>query len=279
MTYSFVSPKTLDMMNIPEDSALRKMTVISNPLGEENSVMRTTTIGSMLETLARNNNLRNEAAKLFEIGKTYIPTTEDKLPDEYNKITIGMYGDKTDFFVLKGVVEELCEALCVKTAEFSANKENPTFHPGRCADVLVDGKSAGVMGEIHPAVSKKYGFEGKVYVAEIDFAAFAAAVDTEKKFKPLPKFPAVTRDLAVLIDISVPVSEIEKVIEESCGKILEKLQLFDVYRGKQIPEDKKSVAYALTLRSAEGTLTEEEITGAMNKIVKNIENKLGGKLR
>ncbi len=279
MTYSFVSPKTLDMMNIPEDSALRKMTVISNPLGEENSVMRTTTIGSMLETLARNNNLRNESAKLFEIGKTYIPTTEDKLPDEHNKITIGMYGDKVDFFVLKGVIEELCEAACVKGMEYTADKENPTFHPGRCADVLINGKNAGIMGEIHPLVSKKYGFESKVYVAEIDFASFAAAVDTEKKFKPLPKFPAVTRDLAVIIDSGVPVSEIEKVIKESCGKILEKLQLFDVYKGKQIPDDKKSVAYALTMRSAEGTLAEEEITNAMNKIVKNIENKLGGKLR
>ena len=135
------------------------------------------------------------------------------------------------------------------------------------------------MGEIHPIVAEKFGFEGKVYVAEIDFAAFAAAVDNEKQYKPSPKFPAVTRDLAVIIDNSVPVAEIEKVIKESCGKILEKIQLFDVYRGKQIPEDKKSVAFALTLRSAEGTLAEEEINTAMNKIIKNINSKLGGELR
>jgi phenylalanyl-tRNA synthetase beta chain len=279
LTYSFISPKVLDMMNIPENSPLRKMTVISNPLGEENSVMRTTMIGSMLETLARNYNLRNESAKLFEIGKTYIPTEEDKLPDEHLKITIGIYGDNADFFVLKGVVEELSEAMCVRGIEYMADKENPTFHPGRCAKVLIGGENAGIMGEIHPLVAKKYGFEEKVYVAEIEFEAFAGAVDTTKKFKALPKFPAVTRDLAVIIDNDVPVSEIEKVINESCGKILEKLQLFDVYKGKQIPEDKKSVAYALTMRSSEGTLADEEITNAMNKIIKNIETKLGGKLR
>ena len=279
LTYSFISPKVLDMMNIPENSPLRKMTVISNPLGEENSVMRTTMIGSMLETLARNYNLRNESAKLFEIGKTYIPTEEDKLPDEHLKITIGIYGDNADFFVLKGIIEELSEAMCVKGIEYMADKENPTFHPGRCAKVLIGGENVGIMGEIHPLVAKKYGFEEKVYVAEIEFEAFAGAVDTTKKFKALPKFPAVTRDLAVIIDNDVPVSEIEKVINESCGKILEKLQLFDVYKGKQIPEDKKSVAYALTMRSSEGTLADEEITNAMNKIIKNIETKLGGKLR
>ena len=265
--------------NSPENSPLRKMTVISNPLGEENSVMRTTMIGSMLETLARNYNLRNESAKLFEIGKTYIPTEEDKLPDEHLKITLGIYGDNADFFVLKGVVEELSEAMCVRGIEYMADKENPTFHPGRCAKVLIGGENVGIMGEIHPLVAKKYGFEEKVYVAEIEFEAFAGAVDTTKKFKALPKFPAVTRDLAVIIDNDVPVSEIEKVINESCGKILEKLQLFDVYKGKQIPEDKKSVAYALTMRSSEGTLADEEITNAMNKIIKNIETKLGGKLR
>ena len=279
ITYSFVSPKQLDMLNIPQDSSLRKMTVITNPLGEDTSVMRTTTIGSMMETLAKNNNLRNESAWLFEIGRTYIPTTEDKLPDEYNKITIGMYGADTDFFTLKGVVEELANGVNVKGMEFTADKTNPTFHPGRCAKVLLGGKECGIMGEIHPLVSEKYGFEGKVYVAEIDFESFAGAVDNEKQYKPSPKFPAVTRDLAVIIDNAVPVAEIEKVIKESCGKILEKIQLFDVYRGKQIPEDKKSVAFALTMRSSEGTLAEEEINGAMNKIIKNINNKLGGVLR
>lgn len=279
ITYSFVSPKQLDMLNIPQDSSLRKMTVITNPLGEDTSVMRTTTIGSMMETLAKNNNLRNESAWLFEIGRTYIPTTEDKLPDEYNKITIGMYGADTDFFTLKGVVEELANGVNVKGMEFTADKTNPTFHPGRCAKVLLGGRECGIMGEIHPLVSEKYGFEGKVYVAEIDFESFAGAVDNEKQYKPSPKFPAVTRDLAVIIDNAVPVAEIEKVIKESCGKILEKIQLFDVYRGKQIPEDKKSVAFALTMRSSEGTLAEEEINGAMNKIIKNINNKLGGVLR
>jgi len=279
ITYSFVSPKILDLMNVPADSSLRRMTVITNPLGEDTSVMRTTTIGSMLETLARNFNLRNEDAKLFEIGRTYIPTTEDKLPEEYNKITIGMYGSETDFFNLKGVVEELANCVNVKGIEFTAEKENPTFHPGRCAKVLIGDKPCGIMGEIHPLVAQKFGFECKVYVAEIDFADFAAAIDNEKQYVPSPKFPAVTRDLAILIDNTVPVAEIEKVIKDSCGKILENVQLFDVYRGKQIPDDKKSVAYALTLRSAEGTLAEEEINGAMNKIIKNIKEKLGGELR
>ncbi len=278
-TYSFVSPKQLDMMNIPGESDLRKMVLISNPLGEENSVMRTTTIGSMLETLVRNYNLRNERAWLFEIGKTYIPTQEDKLPNEHNKITIGMYGADTDFFTIKGVVEELASAVNVKGMEFEAKKDAPTFHPGRCAKITIGENECGVMGEIHPLVAKKYGFEGKIYVAEIDFTAFVEAVDNEKQYKPMPKFPAVTRDLAVLIDSSVPVANIEKVIKESCGKILEKTELFDVYKGKQIPEDKKSVAFAITMRSADGTLAEEEINSAMNKIVENINNKLGGVLR
>ncbi|MBQ3053936.1 MAG: phenylalanine--tRNA ligase subunit beta [Clostridia bacterium] len=279
ITYSFVSPKTLDILNVSKESNLRNMTVISNPLGEENSVMRTTTIPSMMETLARNYNLRNESAWLFEIGKTYIPVSEDKIPDEYNKITIGIYGNNADFFSLKGVVEELANGVNVKGMEFTAEKENPSFHPGRCAKILLGEKPCGIMGEIHPLVAKKYGFDTKVYVAEIDFMAFFEAVDNEKQYVPMPKFPAVTRDLAVLIDNSVPVADIEKVIKASCGKILEKTELFDIYKGKQIPEDKKSVAFALTMRSSEGTLAEEEINNAMNKIVKNIEKELGGVLR
>ncbi len=279
MTYSFVSPKILDMLSVSSDSPLRNMVVISNPLGEENSVMRTTTIGSMVEILEKNYNLRNESARLFEIGKTYIPKSQDDLPDEYNKITLGMYGKDTDFFTLKGVIEKLAETLGVKNVEFCAVKDNPSFHPGRCANVSIGGEVCGIMGEIHPMVIKKYNFDCKVYVAEIDFSIFANNVCNDKQYIPSPKFPAVTRDLAIIIDNSVPVAEIEKVIKESCGKILEKTELFDVYRGKQIPEDKKSVAYALTLRSSEGTLAEEEINSAMNKIVKNIESKLGGILR
>ncbi|MDP4119055.1 MAG: phenylalanine--tRNA ligase subunit beta [Bacillota bacterium] len=279
VTYSFTNPKIFDMLNIPTDSNLRKTVVISNPLGEENSVMRTTTIGSMMDTLARNYNLRNADVWLFEIGKTYIPTTQDKLPDEYNKITIGMYGENTDFFALKGVVEDLATALNVKGIEFKAEKENPTFHPGRCAAVLIGGAKCGIMGEIHPAVSRKFGFECRTYAAEIDFTAFAEAVDKEKQYKPMPKFPAVTRDLAVLIDSGVPVADIENVIKSSGGKILEEIKLFDIYKGKQIPDGKKSVAFALTLRSADGTLAEEEINSAMNKIIKNINDNLGGVLR
>ena len=278
MTYSFTSAKTFDMLSLPQDSEMRNVIKILNPLGEETSVMRTTTIGSMLETLSRNYNNRNTAAKLFEIGSVYIPTEEGKLPNEDKKVTIGIYGD-VDFYDLKGMTEELFDGLCVRKVKYTADKTNVMFHPGRCADVYIGGAKAGVMGEIHPLVCANYDIPVKVYIAEIDLNTILENIDTEKKYKGLPKFPAVSRDLAIVVGRDVPAGDIEELIRKGCGSILEELKLFDVYTGDKIAADKKSVAYALTLRSESGTLKDDEISAVMNKTIKLIEEKLGGTLR
>ena len=278
LTYSFTSPKSFDMLKIPENSELRDVIKIINPLGEENSVMRRTTVGSMLEILANNYNARNEQAKLFEIGKIFNPVPGESLADEPEKLTIGMYGN-VDYYDIKGMVEVLMDAIGVKTLKFTAETENPTFHPGRTAKVIIGGKGAGIMGEIHPEVLENYGIPVKAYVAEIDLDAIIENADTEKSYIETPKFPAVSRDIAMLVSDSVPVADIEETIRSAAGKMLEELKLFDVYKGSQIAADKKSVAYALTLRSAEKTLGEEEVTAIMDKVLKALSDKLGAELR
>lgn len=278
LTYSFTSPKSLDMLKIPEDSDLRNVIKITNPLGEENSIMRRTTVGSMLEILANNYNNRNEQAKLFEIGKIFNPVEGESLADEPEKLTIGMYGG-VDYFDLKGIVEVLADAIGIKDIKFAAETENPTFHPGRTAKVIIGGKDAGIMGEIHPDVLKNYEIPVKAYVAEIDLDAIIENADTEKSFIPMPKFPAVTRDIAMLVSDDVQVADIEDVIRGAAGKMLEELKLFDVYKGSQIAADKKSVAYSLTLRSAEKTLGEDEVNQIMNKVLKALSDKIGAELR
>ena len=278
LTYSFTSPKSFDMLKIPADSNLRDVITIINPLGEENSVMRRTTVGSMLEILANNYNSRNEQAKLFEIGKIFNPIPGESLADEPEKLTIGMYGG-VDYYDLKGMVEVLMDGIGVKNIKVTAETENPTFHPGRTAKVIIGGKDAGVMGEIHPDVLKNYGIPVKAYVAEIDLDAIIDNADTEKTYIATPKFPAVSRDIAMLVSDEVPVAEIEEVITAAAGKLLEELKLFDVYKGSQIAADKKSVAYSLTLRSAEKTLGEDEVTQVMDKVLKALADKLGAELR
>lgn len=278
MTYSFTSAKTFDMLNLPETSELRNAIKILNPLGEETSIMRTTTIGSMIETLARNYNNRNISAKLFEIGNVYIPNPEAKLPNENKKITIGLYGN-VDFYDLKGITEELLDGLCVRKVKYIADKTNVMFHPGRCADIFIGGKKAGIMGEIHPLVSANYEIPVNVYIAEIDLDTVIKNIDTERKYKGLPKFPAVSRDLAIVVGKNIAAGDIEELIRKGCGNILEELKLFDVYTGDKIAADKKSVAYAITLRSDYGTLRDDEITAVINKTLKLIETKLGGTLR
>lgn len=278
-TYTFTSPSIFDKLNIPSESALRNTVKISNPLGEDTSIMRTTTIASMLDILSRNYNYRNASAKLFEIGKVFIPTEDGRLPDEPFKITMGMYGDNADFFDLKGVCESLFNNLHVKGVKYEAVTDNPTFHPGRCAKISAGGKTIGIIGEIHPAVIRKYGIETPVYIAELDFENVFLNIKSELKFKELPKYPAVTRDIAMLVDKAVPVADIEAVIEKASGKTLESLTLFDVYEGKQIPEGKKSVAYSAIYRASDRSLTGEEVQKVFDKAVKNLEGQLGAQLR
>ena len=240
--------------------------------------MRTTSVGSMLDTLSYNFNRRADKIKFFEIAKIFIPTKAGELPDEREIITLGMFGG-VDFFDLKGACETMFYALNVKNVQYKAQTNNPTYHPGRCAEVFIDGKHAGTLGEIHPDVSKKFNIGTKCYVAEISLEAVFNAIDNNIKFEQLPKFPAVTRDIAMLVDKNVPVAEIEEIIVKASGKLLDTIKLFDVYEGSQIPEDKKSVAYAVSFRAADRNLTNEEINVIFDKILKKLESGVNAQLR
>lgn len=277
-TYTFTSPSVFDKLSLPADSPLRTTVKISNPLGEDTSVMRTTMLGSMLDILSRNYNYRNEKARLFEIGKIFIPTEEGKLPNEPMQITMGMYGN-CDFFDIKGICQTLLLGMHVKDVSYKAVSDNPTFHPGRTAEISAEGEVIGIVGQIHPEVSEKYGIETECFSAVIDFAKMLSHVDNSIKYRALPKFPAVTRDIALLADRSVPSAEIENVIRHAAGKLLDSLNLFDVYEGEQIPEGKKSVAYAASFRASDRSLTNEEINPVFDKIVNALETELGAKLR
>lgn len=279
ISYSFVSPKIFDKILVPENSELRKAVKIKNPLGEDYSIMRTTTIASMVESLQRNYTRSNDEVRLFEIGKVYIADEdENNLPEERNILTIGMYGD-TDYFYLKGVVENVLEVLGVEKASFKRESENTAFHPGKTAALYVGKECAGILGEIHPDVCENYEVDERCYVAELNLDILFQNAVLERKYKPLPKFPAVTRDLAVLVNEEVLVQEIEEIIKKQGGNLLESYRLFDVYQGKQIPEGKKSVAYALIYRLEDRTLTDKEVTKVHDKILRSLEYKLGAELR
>ena len=277
-TYSFISPKYYDKILLPADSELRKSVTILNPLGEDTSVMRTIVIPSMMETLAKNYNNRNASASLFEIANEYIPVEGQELPNENPVITIGQYGANCDFFTLKGVVETLLASLSVEDISVEADSTIPYYHPGRCAKLYSGETYLGTIGEIHTAVAENYGIGTRVYVARLDCNTLFAVRSGDKEYHPLPKFPATTRDLALLCDDELPVQSIEKAIRAGAGKLLEKTELFDIYKGKQIPEGKKSVAYNITMRSADRTLTDEDVEKAMNKILKNLAD-LGASIR
>lgn len=279
INYSFVSPKVFDKVLIPQDSTLRKVVSIKNPLGEDYSIMRTTTIPSMMESLGRNYSRSNEEARLFEIGKIYIPSEEStKLPEEVKYLTIGMYGN-VDYLNLKGIVENLLEVLGVKKATFARESENHSYHPGKTAKLLIGKEEIGVLGEVHPDVADNYEVEERAYVAQINIDALYKFINIEKKYKALPKFPAVSRDIAILVEDSVLVAEIEDTIRKQGGNMVEAVKLFDVYKGMQIPEGKKSIAYALTYRLENKTLTDDEVNKVHDKILKALEFKLGAELR
>lgn len=283
-TFSFVSPKHFDKIRLAADSQLRNVERITNPLGEDTSVMRTTTIPSMLEILSRNYNNRNETAKLFEISKEYIPTTPDKLPLEPDRLTIGMYGGNVDFYELKGIVDTLLGSVGVKECEYvraadsDAFGEACAFHPGRSAVILKDGKAIGILGEIHPETAANYEIGVKTYVAKLNIPEMFELAETDISYKPLPKFPATTRDLSLICDDALPAGDIEKTIKKAAGKLLEKVTLFDVYKGKQIAEGKKSISYSISMRSHDGTLTDEQADSVMKKVLKALEA-IGAELR
>ena len=277
-TFSFISPKHYDKMRLPADSPKRNSVLISNPLGEDTSVMRTTVIPSMLDVLARNYNNRNEAAALFELSNEYIPNGPDKLPDENEMVTLGMYGDDADYYTLKGVAEAVFDACGVKGYDIEPLTDDPTFHPGRTAVITIDGKRLAILGEVHPLVLKNYDIGVKAYVGQIDFSLLLAYGDPDRKYTALPRFPATSRDLAFVCDIDLPVLKIEKLIAEAVGKIMESIKLFDVYVGPPILPGMKSVAFSIKMRAADRTLTDEEADAAMKHAIKALA-KLGIELR
>ncbi|MBR2743388.1 MAG: phenylalanine--tRNA ligase subunit beta [Clostridia bacterium] len=277
-TYSFISPKVFDMLNIPADDKLRDTVKISNPLGEDTSVMRTTTLHSMLDALARNYNYKNTDASLFEISNVYIKNEDEtKLPDEQKKITIGTLSG--DFFDLKGIVESLLAGLRVGGAQIRPMTDNPMFHPGRAAVYSVGKRDFAVLGEIHPAIAKNYGIDAPVYCAVVDFASAYRYSKKSVSYNPLPRFPAITRDLAFVVNRDMLSGDIEAVIKKYAGKLLEKVSLFDVYEGKQIGEGKKSMAYSVVLRDREKTLTDKNADEVVAKILKGLAGDLGVELR
>ncbi len=281
MTYSFESPKVFDKLLIPADSKLREAITISNPLGEDFSIMRTVSFNGILNSLATNYNRRNESAGLFEIAKVYIPKALPlvELPHEIPTLTIGMYGNM-DFYDLKGIIEHLTHVLGMgDIVEYVTEKTLPWMHPGRTASVLAKGESVGYLGELHPAVAKNYGIGTKAYLAVLDMEKLAANANRDVIYRALPKFPAITRDIAMLVNEDVTVKEIEDCIKKNGGAYLEEAKLFDVYQGAQVGAGKKSVAYTITFRSAEKTLSDADIADAMDAILGALSKELGAQLR
>lgn len=283
-TYSFISPKYFDKIKLPANSKLRNTVTITNPLGEDTSVMRTTVIPSMCEVLSRNYNNRNLSACLFELGNEYIPVEGEVLPIEPLRLSVGMYGDGVDFYDIKGIVTELMDIMgvedyeveaCTDTADFA---EADAFHKGRCAMISKDGIKLAILGELHPEVTENYDIDVKTYVAKINVPEMMSVSKLEKTYKPLPKFPATTRDLALVCDDKIPVATLEKCIKAGVGNILENITLFDVYKGKQIADGKKSVAFSISMRSHDGTLTDEQADGAMKRSLKELA-KIGAEIR
>ncbi|MDO4742616.1 MAG: phenylalanine--tRNA ligase subunit beta [bacterium] len=270
-TYSFISGKAVDTLQLSDNDTRRQCVEILNPLGEEYSVMRTQLVSSMLSVLTTNYNRKNKDARFFEVSKVFVPKNLPitQQPIESPRLCIGMYGKDEDFFTLKGVVEELI-GLFSKDVEF-AFADEPYLHPGRQAMATVNRNTVAVFGEIHPKVATQYGLDTRVYVAEISLDVLFAIESPQLICKPLPKFPAVERDFALICDVEIPVAALESAIRAGAGKICEKIELFDVYTGDQIEKGKKSVAYRVTLRSGASTLTDEDIERAVDKIFKKLE--------
>ncbi|NFH89242.1 phenylalanine--tRNA ligase subunit beta [Clostridium botulinum] len=278
ISYSFVSPKVFDKINVPEDSELRNVVRIKNPLGEDYSVMRTTTIPSMMECLGRNYSRNNDYVRLFEMAKIYIKNEDEtKIPTERNILTIGMYGD-CDYLDLKGAVENIVEGLGIKNSKYERESENVSYHPGKTAKLVIGKNVVGTLGEVHLDVTENYGIDVPCFIAELNLDALYESADMDRKYKALPKFPAVTRDIALLVEDSILVQEIEECIRKAGGNLVEKIELFDIYKGKQIPDGKKSIAYAICYR-ADKTLTDKEVNKVHDKILRSLEYKLGATLR
>lgn len=279
MSYSFESPKVFDKLLLPADSPLRQTVTISNPLGEDFSVMRTISLNGILTSLATNYNRRNKNVRLYELGNIYIPKAVPVVdyPDERMQFTLGMYGDG-DFFTMKGVVEEFAESIGIKKLTYNPNAQKTFLHPGRQALIMHNDTVIGYMGEIHPEVTDNYNIGTKVYVAVLDMPEVVKLASFDRKYEGIAKYPAVSRDISMVVPKNVLVGDIEKVIEQRGGKNLESYELFDIYEGAQIKAGFKSIAYSVTFRAKDRTLEENDVASAMKKILNGLEG-LGIELR
>lgn len=280
MTYSFISPKAYDRINVDPNSPLRRYIEIMNPLGEDYSVMRTTLVPNMLDLLVRNYNYGVKECYAYELGNTFIPKELPlkELPYEKKRLCIGMYGDG-DFYSIKETVEILFERLGISGLEFVPERDNPTFHPNRTARILMDGEEFGLLGEIHIDVMENYDMDKRIYLADLDFDRMVEHTNMERKYKPLPKYPAITRDIAIVVDMDVTVGDIQKEILSKGQGLIENVELFDVYTGEQVESGKKSLAFSITYRSYERTLIDDEVNAIQNSIVETLESRFDAKLR
>ncbi len=279
ITYSFVSPAVFDQIRLPGDNPLRNALKIQNPLGEDTSIMRTVALPSMLEILSRNNACHNKSAKLYELAKVYLPQEGQTLPMEPKMLVLGTYGAQESFFTLKGELEAILAGLRVKKATYTAVQDHPAFHPGRCARVSVEGVDLGYLGQLHPLAARNYGLDMEVYCCELNFTALFDLRKEAPTYVPLPKYPSVTRDLALVCDEAITVAQMEQVMTKAAGKLLRDIRLFDIYRGKGVEDGKKSLAFSLTLRADDRTLTDADSEGVVKKVLEALETQLGATLR
>ena len=278
ITYSFISPSYYDKIRLPADSPLRDSMKILNPLGEDTSIMRTTILPSMLEILTRNYNYRNKAVRLYEIGKVYF-ARPDGMADEPKLLCLGGYGGGMDFFQLKGAVERILAGQRITDVTFEAEHDNPSYHPGRCAKVYAGGKLLGVLGQIHPLVAANYGVDAELYTAELWLGELLAARGATPVYTPLPRFPAVTRDIAIVCAADIPVAKLSACILAAGGQYLKGCELFDVYTGAPIPVGYKSVAFSLTLRADDQTLTDDHAEETMQSVLKALKETFNATIR
>ena len=279
ITYSFVSPTIFDQIRLSADSPLRSTLRIQNPLGEDTSVMRTTALPSMLDILSRNYAYHNKSTKLYEIAKVYIPVEGQTLPNEPKFLVLGAYGEGEDFFTIKGELDAILAGARMPAPRYTAVCDNPTYHPGRCAKVTVAGCDVGYIGQIHPLTARNYGIDCEVYCAEINFTVLSGLQLPDPTYIPLPKYPTVSRDLAIVCDEAVTVAQAEDVIRASAGKLLRDVRLFDIYRGTGIADGKKSLAFSLSLRADDRTLTDTDSEALFSRVLKALEAELGATLR
>jgi phenylalanyl-tRNA synthetase beta chain len=279
LTYSFTGQSANDRINMPTDHPLRQTCTIINPLGEDTSIMRTTLLPTMLEALSRNNNYRNRDVKLYELARVYLPASDRELPDERKHLILGTYGQDMDFYILKGMMETILDSLRIFDLRFKAEKGDASYHPGRCARVFSGDTPIGILGQIHPSVAENYDMSQPVYAAELDFEIMEKMRAPEAMYSPLPRYPAVYRDIAVICSADITVADLLDCIKSAGGNLLSKASFFDVYTGTPIPEGQKSVAFSLEFRSDEKSLSEEDIIPLMSHIISKLEDALGASLR